>query len=486
MTIKQHLRTIFALLTLFCVRGLAYAQMPPVTISGTASFAKGEEIRLLVFDDLLNNTPTIAATDKIDNKGRFKLSYTTNQIQLVQLAIRTTKAEFLTVPANNYHFTVNTDTVLFQHISPDTYGGYLHITADRIDTADLNYKLNGFSNYFSRAMNYYGFRILYAHDQTAIDTLESLLHNKFPIQYQPRNFYLSYLYYTYGTLDKLSIQKEPLRFYHKYFDNDYILYNNPAYMMLFTETFTGYLYGSKHISKDMLSRTVNEAPDYLTLFNEAGRDPLLTNERLRELVIIYNLIEWLNNEEFDHGNVVKLLQYIKASTHFQDHIIFIDNALNKDNHIQQSTLKTTNIKGRKEDIKQTDGKNIYIQVFQSDCIDCIREMLIIQKMKQLYGNHIQFVSLNVDPKPEQYKAFCETYGQMFDWPILYFDGSYDWLMENGIETLPSYKLFDGRMNLIAPYPPEPEKGLPEYLRNLFPNEEEHPNDNPLFNNRNNN
>ena len=35
----------------------------PVTITGEAPFAKNEEIRLLVFDDLLNFVPTVAATD---------------------------------------------------------------------------------------------------------------------------------------------------------------------------------------------------------------------------------------------------------------------------------------------------------------------------------------------------------------------------------------------------------------------------------------
>ena len=484
MSHRPHLRIPTIFLCILCIRWMAFAQMPSATISGTADFAKGEEIRLLVFNDLLNNIPTVVATDKIDHKGRFKLTYSTNQIQLVQLAIRTTKAEFLIAPANNYQFTITTDTALFDLISPDTYGGYLQITSNREDTADLNYKINGFSNYFGRAMDHYGFSIIYDHDMAAYAELDSLLHSKFPIQYQPQNFYLSYLYYTYGSLEKIHSQKDPLKFYNKYFDNDYLLYNNPAYMSLFTQSYTGYLYNSKYISKSMLSKTINERPDYLTLFNEAGRDPLLTNERLRELVIIYNLIEWFGNEEFDQANLVKLLEYIKVSTHFPDHIIFIDNALNKERHILRSELSLTNEKERKVNIKQLEGKNIYIQFFQSDCIDCIREMLILKEMKQKYGNHIQFLSVSIDPKVEQYTDFCQTYGQMFDWPILYFDGSYDWLMENGIETLPAYKLLDDKMNILLPYPPEPEKGLPEYLMQSYPDEEQQQPDNPLFRNHN--
>lgn len=74
----------------------------PVTITGTAPFAAGEEIRLLVFNDLLNGIADVAATDIIDKHGRFALKYNTRDIALAQLAIRTSKAEFYIVPANSY------------------------------------------------------------------------------------------------------------------------------------------------------------------------------------------------------------------------------------------------------------------------------------------------------------------------------------------------------------------------------------------------
>ena len=78
---------------LFCLlltaNNALFAQKP-VTITGDAAFAKNEEIRLLLFDDLLNNTPVVASTGNIDNNGQFSISCTIKQIQLVQLAIRTT------------------------------------------------------------------------------------------------------------------------------------------------------------------------------------------------------------------------------------------------------------------------------------------------------------------------------------------------------------------------------------------------------------
>ena len=141
------------------------------------------------------------------------------------------------------------------------------------------------------------------------------------------------------------------------------------------------------------------------------------------------------------------------------------------------TLK--NEKGRKTDFSQFEGKDVYIQIFQSDCVDCIREMLILKELNKQYGDKIQFVSLNVDMDKSDYERFCKQYKDKFDWPVLYFNGNYDWLMEQGVETLPDYMIVNSSGRVILRDAPAPEHGLTDYLLKRFPPEEEQ-DDNPLF------
>ena len=178
-----------------------------------------------------------------------------------------------------------------------------------------------------------------------------------------------------------------------------------------------------------------------------------------------------------------MLKYIKVSTHFPEHIVFIDNALARISRADapSQSLVFRNEKGKKSPIKQFEGKDIYVQVFQSDCLDCIREMMLIKEFNKRYGEKIQFVSLNIDPDREDYNRFCKAYGEMFEWPILYFDGNYDWLLENGVETLPDYLIINAQGQLLQRYPPAPEFGLSDYLMLRFDKEEEQP-QNPLFRN----
>lgn len=456
----------------------------PVIITGDAPFAKNEEIRLLVFDDLLNNIPRVVATDKIDKTGRFALKYVTNEIKLAQLAIRTSKAEFFLVPSNSYNFHVSVDTVLFDLINPETYGGYLQVVSDKLDTNDLNYKINRFNYYFNEVMDGYAFRLTYDRDAAAHDTVMSLIESRFPVQYDPLNFYRSYIYYSCGILDKLCFAKQPIQTYQRFFDNDYLLYNNPAYMAMFVNNYRGYLYNSRYVSKELLNKTINENPDYAALFNGLGRDPMLVNERIRELVIILNLIEFHDYEEFDKGHVVSLLQYIRATSHFPEHLVYVENALKlfSEGRYDFAKLKLTNERGKKIELKQFEGKPIYLQLFQSDCVDCIREMMLIKQFNQKYGDKIHFVSLNLDVDQKQYEAFCKKYGQMFDWPILYFNGNYEWLSEQGVETLPDYLLVSAEGKLVNRFAPAPEQGLGLYLQMAYPKEDAQP-VNPMFQER---
>lgn len=457
----------------------------PVTITGTAPFAAGEEIRLLVFNDLLNGIADVAATDIIDKHGRFALKYNTRDIALAQLAIRTSKAEFYIVPANSYSFTITVDTTLYQLINPEKYGGYLHIENTVKDTGDLNYKINRFSQYFNSVADTYSFAMIYGNDSSIFDSVRGIIAEQFEFQYVPENFYQSYGYYTLGSIDLLQYRKKPVYLYQKYFDNDQILYNNPAYMSLFNQFYEGYLYYSPYVSKELLDRTINESPDYPTLFNEVGRDPKLTNARLRELVIIKNLIEFLNNKEFDHNNIIKVLEYIRQTSSFEKHIELINSTLNQIEKSKKVFGEVTFLdeKGHKARLKQYEGTPVYLHIFQTDCINCVREMMIIKELQAKYEGRVQFVSLCVDPEKSSYQAFVKQYGKQFDWPVLYFDEQYDWLLQQGIETLPDHLFLNAEGSVSMRYPPAPEQGLPEYLQANFPEEEQNQ-DNPLFYNRN--
>lgn len=108
--------------------------------------------------------------------------------------------------------------------------------------------------------------------------------------------------------------------------------------------------------------------------------------------------------------------------------------------------------------------------------------MILKELVKEYGEEIQFLSINVDPAPSTFEQFHKNYGEMFDWPMVHFNGAYQWLLETEIETLPDHFIMNEDGNITNRYVPAPEQNLIEYLQIRY-SKETIKNDNPLFRNQ---
>lgn len=449
------------------MRGQSY----PVTIKGTADFAANEEIRLVTFEDLATYKNIVAATDKIDAKGHFLLTYNIIRPTLVQLVIRTSRAEFYIEPGRTYDFTIDMDPELFNQLDPMYYGGFLQIrNNDTTLTEDINLKINWFERNFENAVDYYSPNIISDLSPAEYDSIQNAISRRFPLQYSPNNFYKSYIYYTMASLERVVLMKNPDSLYRKYLDNEYLLYFNPAYMNFFNEFYDHYLTTSPKIDQKELLNCINQEGTYRPLFNLVGKDPCLVNERIRELVIIENLEEIYNNKKFNQKNIEQILQEIAITSHFTEHQTIAKNTLASLKPFQgKETPRFDGMKtasGASFNLNDHRGKWVYIQIFNTTCEDCIREMMIIKELQKKYQDSIEFISLSIDFNFGHFIQFKEHFPQ-FDWTFVHFDQHYEWIDGMQITTLPDNLLFapDGR--LVKRNAPDITTQLPLYLARLF-------------------
>lgn len=466
------------LLILVCIFSNIYlfGQKPKeVIIEGTAPFAANYEIRAITFSDYINYNPVVSATSKISKSGTFKLSFKTNTIQLVQIEINTSRSEFFVVPGYNYNISINMDEQLFKMFSPSDENGFLEIKTNKVDTNDLNYKIYKFTSFYEQILDKYAYDITRYKSVTHYDSLITDLKAKFPIEYNPSNYYYSYIFYTVGQIDALVNYKNSKSIYKKYFENDFIQYDNPAYMTLFNYFYDNYLYLSPRISKAVLDDVINVKCDYLALFNAVGKDYTLVNEKLRELVIIKNLTQFIGNEEFNQKNLVTLLKYISQNSRFTEHKQIAEESMKKSFRlVNGSSIPTFNFKyanGSKFDPSDYEGKWVYYQFFSTQCVDCIREMAIISELQKQHKEKIEFVSVCVDPDVTKFVQFRKKYSE-FEWQFVHFNQSYEWLKHLEIVSLPEYLLISPDGKLFSRYPPSPDRDLPILLLQLLDEEEE--------------
>lgn len=480
--VSNHILLLFSILCVFHSSYVTAQNKENLHIKATTPLPPGETVRLIVVDDYITNKPVTLCETKILGNHTFSLNAKIDQIKLAQIAIRTSKAEFYVVPNWNYSLHIEMDTVLFELFDPGILGGFLQIQNKMVDTNDINLKINYFTAFYEALLRDLGFKLLYFKDKSNYDTIIHELSKRFPVQYNPSNFYHSYIYYTVAQLDRVIYGKYPEMLYEKYLDNEYILYDNPAYMQFFKDFYSNYLYLSPKIPKAMLGEYINKSANYPALFNEVGKDPYLVNERLRELVLILNLWEYFDHEEFNRRNVVALLEHIKDNTHFPEHLKIVNNVLERIDKNRYGKVipkfvfkdeKNKNVK-----INQFQGKWVYLHFYNNYCEECIREMLIIKELQAKFKDEIDFISISLDLDYNQFKAFREEY-KMFDWKFVHFNDQYDWLLEMEIYTLPENILLNKEGDIALRNAPDPNKELSIFLERLFYKEKEE-RINPLF------
>lgn len=447
-----------------------------VIIEGDApAFAIGKTARLVVFEDLLNYTPSTVATAVIDKKGHFTLKYKTRTIRLAQLVIQMAKAEFFIEPEKHYSLAVDIDEEIFKLPFPEEYGGFLQITNLHPDTNELNYRLARFSTLFSRITDDFLPYFTYQKNKAKYDTLTDILHQYFDFTYAPQDFYHSYLYYTYAALENSMYEKYPDTLYHRYLDNEYFLYEQPAYMDFFNMFYEQYLLNSPKIPKDLLMQHINATPDYLELFNLAGRDPLLQNERIRELVIIKNLGEFYGQKQFNKNNILTLLDYIEKLSHFPEHPMYIQNLKHRltlfaEGEVLPATV-FKDVNGADYKTEKINGKWTYVQFFASSCEDCLREMMILKEIEHKYKDSLTILSISLDYDFNDFSRFRQSYSKLFPWQFVHFNQHCEWLEQMHIFGLPDYLLLAPDGSIYNRYPPTPDKGLSKFLMQKFATEE---------------
>ncbi len=450
------------------------------TINGSASFAIGKEIRVIAFSDMITHQREVIALDTIAADGTFHLSFPNMEIRLVQIAIQTSKAEFYAEPDKTYDLTIDMDPQLFNLLDPMEYGGYLQIKSAH-SQQDINYKIARFDYKFNDLIDYFAPTLLSEITQSEVDSIYNYLTEDFPLQYEPTHFFKSYCFYSYAILEKIINQKHPDSLYNKYFNNEYVLYNNPAYVDFFNDFYDLYIYLSPKIDRKTLVQCINNQADYWELFNLVGCDSLLVNQRIRELVILQNLHQLYWEKEFNKKNILSIIRQLSQTTHIEEHKKIAENILFELEQTGEGAplppAHFKDISGIDFNFEQLKGRWVFVQLFNSQCTDCIREMAILQKMNEKYGEELSIVSLSLDFNRGSLLKFKDQYPQ-FDWIFVHFNNEYEWLEQMAISTLPDNLLINPEGKLQQRYAADISRDLAQFLSKLFTKEE--PEINPLI------
>ncbi len=466
---KILLKNILILFFIFFI-SITYA-INPVIINGEAAFAKSKEIRFYYYDDLLTKNKIFLCNAIIDDSGFFSVKIPALETQELILNINTTEGSFFIEPEKNYQLTLYTNEDLINTLSAKLLNNNITIKIAGHDTDELNWKINYFNQYYNYFLYKHSPAIINLVNQSIYDSLINIITDKFPISNNPNDFYSVYVKFRLAAIDRIYYKKSPYKLYSKYLDDKYIYYNNPAYMDFFTSFFDNFLYNNtKYITKKTLYHSINDLNNYFRLLDELGKDPMLVNEAIREMVLILNLKSLFSQkDEFNLVNILSLLKSVGENTKFSEHKKMAKNTIEQLSNLQHGTIAPhftlKNIHNETIQLSDFKGKYVYLHFFTTDCQECIREMLIIKDLYETYHQKVEFISILLDFETTRLYHFVNSHPE-FKWTFAHFNNDFSFINNYKIYALPLAIIINKEGN-IESFPAPNTQEITNYFLSLF-------------------
>ncbi|MHC1706173.1 MAG: TlpA family protein disulfide reductase [Bacteroidales bacterium] len=437
-------------------------------IEGKAPAFAGRTIRLSTYSDMVTNRMELLATASIDKEGFFSMQADLSDTLSCILSIGFRKAAVYLCPGKEYHCIINIDpSTLLQQRLPSVLQE-LPLEFQNLAIDDINTEIKKFNVVFENFITSNALIISAMNKHKVMDSIR-VLRSGFTI----RNASFLDTYVTYRMADLVSMVNrwDTRTCYYKYLRNNTLFYNNPAYMDYFNVFFEHYLLTKSPSNfRSDLDLHINKTLDIKALTDILGRDSMLQNERIRELVLIKNLGELYYHPDFQSQNVLSLIRNIEKGSKFTEHRLIAGNLRFHLTHLSRGSeapgFSFIDDEGKERTLGDFRGKWVYLNFFTTWCESCVPGMKVMPGLKKQFGNTMEFISICCNENPLDLKYFLDN-NKDLDWIFTNLDDTMEIAEGYRVLTYPYYVLIDPDGNIFQYPARNPENQLKEYLEVLF-------------------
>lgn len=437
-------------------------------IEGVAPGAELLKINLYTYADFISEMPAKISETKADSVGKFRFSIYLNQIMYAWIQIQNIKGDIYLEPGKTYYLTI--DKFNFKEDikeSPFLTKYKLDINWINNDTSNINTVISNINKeYNDFILNYYN-TLYVSRNKSVLDTLKKALNL---ITSNSNNFIKNYAKYKIATLEQSGNLKNKKKLFSEYIYNKPLLYSNIEYMYFFNQFYDKFFFNGNHnLKRDNLESFINREKNYNAILDSLGRDSLVKNEIIRELVFLKGMKELFYSKQFNSDNIIDILNRFLTKTKFKEHKAIAQNLIVDFKKLKPGTKAPSfKLKSINNGIYSLDnflGKYTYISFITSWCAGCLPEMQVIKELEKKYGDKINFVTISGDK--QEMNVYYYVQKNKYNWPFLLALSDYDVLEKYDVKTYPIFLLIDESGNIVD-YPAlKPSQGIEMRFKQLL-------------------
>lgn len=439
-----------------------------ITIKGKAHSSHiGKEVVLSDFTDYITYNLVKESSDTIDKDGYFELKLQSKNTKPILLNINNLIGKIYVQPNFVYgiYFPAEDSSANHQEGTETT----IDISVYGKDSTELNALIIDFNkqynNLFINSTDKY---LSPTKINSMLDTF--LLSSKKRYEHIKNPYFKNYLEYSFA--DFFSNTSRSKTLLNKLFiDKKTIQYHNYEYMQFFNAHFKGYLkaYASTKNGGNIYN-SINAFADYKDLKNKFKEDKSITNDTLRELLILKGLIDFYYSPDFDKKQVQSVIEQLYRETKVQEHKNISFNILQIINQLQPGAkapdFVANDKNGLSVNLYNYKGKHVYLNFFSSESETSQKEMQKIIDLKKKFNDKVSFISVCLDDSIKTYKAYLKANPKQ-DWTILHQAKNSSAKQNYNIKTLSGFFFINPQMQLAQSPALMPSEGIEYKFNALF-------------------
>ncbi len=352
------------------------------TINGHLPGAENMEIRLITYADQITYTEQILDRTRTDPNGNFILSADLKETVISFLDIEFLSSILYLVPGAHYKLDFDSVTISDQ-FRPFYQKEQLHFRLISGDTEKLNQLISSFDNDYNEFI-LSNFEEIYKRRKISlIKTFRNTTESKYDSA--ENSYFLNYVNYKIASVQLAASSTDKRILFDEYIGNKPVLYENIEYMNFFNQFFLHYLTsGTRLISRTDLETAINENANFTALVDTLGKDTLLVNEVIRELVLLKGLKELYGNPDFKAKNILAILDQAVTISKFPVHRIIAENIKKSLTKLAKGTpapdFTLVSLDGDTVSLSDFKGKPVYLSFMTTWSYACLAEFDLLGKL----------------------------------------------------------------------------------------------------------
>ena len=455
----------------FLFLGLLFFMLPiskalPTFIEGKVINGNGLVIRVSAYSDQISFQENLLDMYEVKSDENFELGFEIADIQEIFVHIGNQTFSFFAEEGRSYQLKI--ENVEIPPKSAISEQKPLHLFWSKRNALDeaidnFNYTFSSFvEENFVALYKYRDSKLL----QSFEDETETKLKETTNLSPKEKIFFKNFIAYQLADLKNASHTVSDLKLGETYFKNAEILYNNPAYMLFFNHYFAKYFVtGRRNTNYHEFIKLIGNGNNISKLIDYLGQDPILIQERLRELVLLNALKEVYYNKDFNALQIKILIEEITKNSKFTEHKKIGAAIISQLSGLQIGAIapifKLKSTQGNYKSLSDYKGRYIYLIFTSDNCQACESDRVALEKIHEKYKKDIAVVEVFVNYTKNGLIKY--TNKTKASWDRLLFNNNFDLLNSYRIRTYPLYILLDRENKILLNPAKKPHEGIDRYF-----------------------